>query len=142
MSIHPENRWIELWSWLIFNVGQKAMSCIATLYVLSESQHASLLTSKQRESRIEEKKFLFLTRRRKVAGEEVWEFLNRVAEKKTDMEFSGFLLVDYLFVYLQIRDADYFERLDEYYSALSPSGAQKLRAFLGTHPVDRAAIEH
>lgn len=118
------------------------MSCIATLYVLPESQHADFLSSNRREPRIEEKKFLFFTQRKQVPGEHVWEFLDRVAMKRTDLEYSGFLLVDYLFVYLQIRDADYFDRLDEYYSALSPSGAQKLSAFLTTRPVDRAAIEH
>jgi len=118
------------------------MSCIATLYVLPESQHADFLSSNQRGPRIEEKKFLFFTQRKQVPGEHVWEFLDRVATKKIDLKYSGFLLVDYLFVYLQIRDADYFDRLDEYYSALSPSGAQKLSGILTSRPVDLAAIEH
>jgi hypothetical protein len=118
------------------------MSCIATLYVLPEGQHAGFMSSKEREPRVEQKKVLFFTLRKQVAGEQVWEFLDRVATNKTDLDFSGFLLVDYLFVYLQIAGDGYFERLDEYYSALSPGGAEKLGAFLATRPVDRAAIEH
>lgn len=108
---------------------------------MPEGQHAAFLSAKQREPRVEEKKVLFFTRRKQAVGEEIWQFLDRVAEKKTDLDFSGYLLVDYLFVYLQIRADDYFQRLDEYYSALSPVAAEELAAFLRTRPVDREAIE-
>lgn len=117
------------------------MSCIATFYVLPDSQHAAFLSSKQREPRVENTKVLFFTRRKQVAGEQVWEFLDRVAVKKTDLEFSGFLLVDYLFVYLRIKGDEYFQRLDDNYSALMPDGAEKLAALLAGRPVDRVAIE-
>lgn len=116
------------------------MSCIATLYLLPEAQHSAFRSAKQRDRRVEEKKFLFFTQRKEVAGEQVWEFLDRVAEKKTDLEFSGFLLVDYLFVYLELTEADFFERLDDYYLALSSAGADKLALLLATRPVDRSAI--
>ena len=117
------------------------MSCIATLHLLPESQHAAFLSSKEREPRVENTKVLFFTRRKQVAGEQIWEFLDRVAAKKFDLEFSGFLLVDYLFVYLRIRGDDYFQRLDDNYLALMPDGAEKLAALLAARPVDRAAIE-
>lgn len=117
------------------------MSCIATFYVLPESQRADFLSSKQREPHVEERRILFFRQRRQVSGEHVWEYLDRVAAKKTNLDFSGWLLVDYLFVYRQIKDADHFERLDEYYMAMFPSGAERLAASLGARPVDRAAIE-
>jgi hypothetical protein len=117
------------------------MSCIATFYLLPESQRAAFLSSKEREPHGENTKVLFFTLRKQVAGEQIWEFLDRVAVKKTDLEFSGFLLVDYLFVYLRIKGDDYFQRLDENYSALMPNGAERLAAFLATRPVDRSTIE-
>lgn len=118
------------------------MSCIVTFYLLPESQHAAFLSSKEREPRVEENKLLGFAKRKQVPGEAVWEFLDRVAEKRSELEFSGFLLIDYLFTYLQIASDEYFESLDEYYLALPPGGAEKLAAFLGAHPVDRPAIEH
>lgn len=117
------------------------MSCIATFYVLPESQHAAFLSAKQREPRVETTKILFFTRRKQVDGEQIWEFLDRVATKKVDLEFSGFLLVDYLFVFLRIKGDEYFQRLDDNYSALTPDGAEKLAALLAARPVDRAGIE-
>src|SRR5262245_20069491 len=76
---------------LIFYAGRKNMSCLATFYVLRESDRAVFLSAKEREPRIEEKKvFLFLKFRRPVAGEHVWEFLDRVATRRTELEFSGF----------------------------------------------------
>jgi hypothetical protein len=117
------------------------MSCIATFYVLPAAEHSAFLSAKQREPRVEEKKVLFLKFRQSVAGEHVWDFLARVAKKKIDLEVSGFLLVDYLFVYLQISEKDYFERLDDYYSALPNRGAVALAAFLSARSVDRTAID-
>jgi hypothetical protein len=102
------------------------MSCIATFYVLPVAEHSAFLSAKEREPRVEEKKVLFLKFRQSIAGEHIWDFLARVAKKKIDLEFSGFLLVDYLFVYLQISEKDYFERMDDYYSALPHRGAVAL----------------
>ena len=128
-------------SWLIWDVGQKVMSCIATLYVLPEAQRAAFSSAKEREPRVEEKKVLFFRFRKAIPGEHVWEFLDRESKEKTDLDFSGFLLVDYLFVYLQISEKDYFERLDDCYSILPHRGSAALVAFLRDRPVDRAAIE-
>jgi hypothetical protein len=83
---------------------------------------------------------MFLSPER-VSDTDDWEFLDQEASKKIDAEYSGFLLVDYLYVYLRIRAADYFQRIDEYYSSLLPSAAVALAAYLRPRPVDRAAVQ-
>ena len=118
------------------------MSCLATFYVLPEAQRVAFMTAKERVPRVEVKKMLFFKVKKPVAGEQVWEFLDRVSVEKTELEFSGFLLVDYLFVYPGNRGAVHFDHSDENSHALSPGGADKLATFLRAHPVDRAAIEN
>ena len=116
------------------------MSCIATLYTLPSSLDTAFREAKANEKREMTTKFLFATKRKTVGEKYLWEFLDEVCEKKDELNYSGFFVVDYM-TYLELDEDHFFQPVDDYFMKLSHEGAKELAAFLEAHPPDKTRLE-
>lgn len=116
------------------------MSCIATFYILPEAIREGFKLAKENEKRtVTSKRMLFFTKTEEVGDQYLWEFLDEQNEPKFEFQYSGFLLVDYLEVYLNVF-GEYFQSVDDYFSTISSGRARDLIAHLEGNPIDHEKI--
>jgi len=114
------------------------MSCIATFYLLLESQHTEFIAAHRDEKKVTYKSTLF-GKKEIVTGEKyLWEYLDDAAKTKEDLPYSGFVLVDYLFVFTTFPedlDAELTAvEIDEHYTVFSADLASRLAEYFKANP--------
>jgi hypothetical protein len=100
-----------------------------------------MIRAKADEPRIETRRIFLFTVKKKVGTRYLWQFLDEVASSRTELQYSGYLLADFLFVYHQLPKDVTIEPIDDYHQAISSDSASALLTFLVEHRVDRADIE-
>ncbi|MGJ8653571.1 MAG: hypothetical protein ACSHX8_09895 [Opitutaceae bacterium] len=116
------------------------MSCIATFYILPEALREGFKLAKENEKRtVTSKRMLFFTKTEEVGDQYLWEFLDKQNEPKFEFQYSGFLLVDYLEVYLNVF-GEYFHPVDDYFSTIKSERARDLLGQLKQTPIDQEKI--
>lgn len=116
------------------------MSCIATFYTLPESLRSEFQQAKEVEKRtVTTKKMFFFTKQEEVGERYLWEYLDESNTAKFDFQYSGFLLVDYLWTYLQL-DAKYFQNVDDYFMTITAENAKSLEDYLKENPIDEEKL--
>jgi hypothetical protein len=122
-----------------------SMSSIATFYLLRESDRAAFDEAKRKEKTITYKRGFFRTKEI-VNGERfLWEYLDEIAEERIEFPYSGFLLIDYLFTFLEsvepIQTAFAAAAIDGNYYSIPVPVAAKVAGFLESNPPDIKALE-
>ncbi len=120
------------------------MSSILTAYKLSESHPIAFEHAYANEKRVTYKSGFF-GKKEIVTGEAyLWEYLDGIADQKTDFEFSGFLFIDYFFTFLVLPDdlqaALTASGRGEHYYAIDADLAGRIRAFLQKSAPSTAAL--
>ena len=120
------------------------MSCIASYYILPETKRPEFAEARRTEKTVTTKRTFFGTKQVVTGERYLWEYLNDVA-KPLELPFSGFMLVAYLFTFLELpealRQAAKASSLDKHYLAYSAELAAELANHLEAHPPSTAALE-
>ena len=123
------------------------MSSIATFYILAEDKRDLFTEARKTEKTVTFKKGFFgFDVREVVTGDRfLWEFLDQEATSKHDFDYSGFIIVDYFFTFVQLPDP----LQTQLTAATSPDGhyfqfehllASSLVDHLQSHPPDHAEL--
>lgn len=115
------------------------MSSIATFYLLPETGRAEFTDAHRNQKSITYKRSLF-GRKEVITGERfLWEYLDSAATDRTELPFSGFPLIDYLFTFVatnlpeNLQAALSAAAIDEHYYAISADLAAKFAEYLQSY---------
>lgn len=123
------------------------MSSIATFYILAEDKRDSLTEARKTEKTVTLKKgFLGFGSRAVITGERyLWEYLDQESASKHNFDYSGFVIVDYFFTFVQFPEP----LQTQLTTASSPDGhyfqfehplASAIAEYLEKHPPDHAEL--
>jgi hypothetical protein len=116
------------------------MSSIATFYLLATSKQESFREAKRTERTETFKRGLFFTKKIVSGDRHLWEFLDEESDRKLELPFSGFVLIDYFFTFLQLPDGLHAAltaaAVDEHHTWIDAALAGDLVRFLGSQPPD------
>jgi len=110
------------------------MSCIATFYKLDNSKYDDFFKAKENEYRTEKIGFWIFKKDVQVLEKALWEFLDESSLEKLDFDYSGFLIVTYLWTYLDKTD-DYLKSIDEYYSIITAEDSKQMLGYINSKPI-------
>jgi len=110
------------------------MSCIATFYKLDNSKYDDFFKAKENEYRTEKIGFWIFKKDVQVLEKALWEFLDESSLEKLDFDYSGFLIVTYLWTYLDKTD-DYLKSIDEYYSIITAEDSKQMLEYINSKPI-------
>ena len=121
------------------------MSSIATFYLMRESARNEFEEAKRNEKTITYKRGFFRTKE-VVSGERfLWEYLDEAAEERIEFPYSGFIMIDYLFTFLEgaepIQTDFAAAAIDANYYAIPGPMAERVAGFLESNPPDGKALE-
>lgn len=120
-------------------------SSIATFYLLRESARPEFEEAKRNEKTITYQRGFFRTKEIVTGERFLWEYLDEAAEEKLEFPHSGFVMIDYLFTFLEGAEpiqTDFAEAaIDANYYAIPGSMAERVRRFLEDNPPDDRALE-
>lgn len=122
------------------------MSSIATFYLLPETGRAEFTDAHRNQKSITYKRSLF-GRKEVITGERfLWEYLDSAATDRTELPFSGFPLIDYLFTFVatnlpeNLQAALSAAAMDEHYYAISADLAAKFAEYLQSYTKSPTAL--
>jgi len=110
------------------------MSCVATFYKLDNSKYDDFFKAKENEYRTEKIGFWIFKKDVQVLEKALWEFLDESSLEKLDFDYSGFLIVTYLWTYLDKTD-DYLKSIDEYYSIITAEDSKQMLGYINSKPI-------
>jgi len=110
------------------------MSCVATFYKLDNSKYDDFFKAKENEYRTEKIGFWIFKKDVQVLEKALWEFLDESSLEKLDFDYSGFLIVTYLWTYLDKTD-DYLKSIDEYYSIITAEDSKQMLEYINSKPI-------
>ena len=121
------------------------MSSIATFYLLRESARPEFEEAKRTEKTITYKRGIFRTKEIVTGERFLWEYLDEAAEERIEFPYSGFVLIDYLFTFLDgvepIQSDFAAAAIDANYYAIPEPMAERVASFLQSNPPDEKALE-
>lgn len=120
-------------------------SSIATFYLLRESVRPEFEEAKRTEKKITYQRGLFRTKE-VITGERfLWEYLDEAAVEKIEFPHSGFVLIDYLFTFLEgvepIQTDFASAAIDANYYSIPGTMAERVTQFLEANPPDDDALQ-
>lgn len=122
-----------------------AMSSIATFYLLPESARTDFEEAKRTEKTITYKRGIFRTKEIVTGDRFLWEYLDEAAEERIEFPYSGFVLIDYLFTFLEgvepIQSDFATAAIDANYYSIPRPMAERVALFLEANPPDGKALE-
>jgi hypothetical protein len=122
-----------------------AMSSIATFYLLQESVRTEFEEAKRTEKTITYKRGIFRTKEIVTGERFLWEYLDEVADERIEFPYSGFVLIDYLFTFLDgvepIQSDFAAAAIDANYYSIPKPMAERVALFLESNPPDEKALE-
>ncbi|WP_265594024.1 hypothetical protein [Haloferula sp. BvORR071] len=120
-------------------------SSIATFYLLRESARGEFAEAKRTEKKITYKHGLFRTKEIVTGERFLWEYLDEAAEERIEFPHSGFVLIDYLFTFLEGAERIQTEfaaaAIDANYYSIPGEMAERVARFLEDNPPDDKALE-
>ncbi len=121
------------------------MSSILTIYKVTEDRRSEFEHAYANEKKVTYRRGLF-GRKEVITGEAyLYEYLDDVAEQKTEFEMSGFVFIDYFFTFVVLPD-DLQSALNasahgEHYHVIDARLAEGIRTFLEASPPSAAALK-
>ncbi len=120
-------------------------SSIATFYLLRESARPEFEEAKRTEKTITYERGFFRTKEVITGDRFLWEYLDEAAEEKLEFPHSGFVMIDYLFTFLEgaepIQTDFAAAAIDANFYSIPGSMAERVTRFLEDNPPDDKALE-
>ncbi|WP_367872794.1 hypothetical protein [Luteolibacter sp. Populi] len=120
------------------------MSSIATFYLLRESSRSAFAEAKRTEKTVTYKHGFFKTKEVITGDRFLWEYLDEAAEERIEFPHSGFVLIDYLFTFLEgapIQTDFATAAIDANYYSIPGTMAERVARFLEDNPPDHKDLE-
>jgi len=121
------------------------MSSIATFYLLPESARADFDEAKRTEKTVTLKRSFFGVKEIVTGERFLWEYLDETADERIEFPHSGFVLIDYLFTFLEgeepIQSDFAAAAIDANYYSIHGGMAERIARFLEANPPDDHALE-
>ena len=123
------------------------MSSFATFYILAETKQAEFADAQRNQKIVTYKRGFFGTKEIVIGDRFLWEYLDSATTCKTELDFSGFALIDYLLTFVtaslpeQLDNSLRIAAVDDHHSAISADFAERFGEYLRSHPPDAKALQ-
>ena len=123
------------------------MSSIATFYLLPEAKRAEFTDAQRNQKTVTYKRGFFGTKEVVTGDRFLWEYLDSAATSKTEFDFSGFALIDYLLTFVpaslpdRLNSALSSAAVDDHHYAFSADMASSFAEYLHSHPPDSTSLQ-